>query len=367
MLALAALMVIIGAVTLLGVDRDYRHALWARRRDALASWWPAAVTFVLVGGPFLATWLFGPERFFGVHQAQDATSADLAGFVVPSSQTFFNGPTNVTEPKVIPFRSIERGAYLGVALIAVLLYITIRKWRELTAFFRFAVVTVWAGAILSLGSELQIWGRNTHIILPWAILAKTPILRSALTERLSVYIMLGAAALVAWLFDRWRAESIPALWKGVAVLGLIMLLPGQPPTAFPVPTAKQADAITSFCGPHAQVLSVPRLYQHHAMLLQAQADNSFDLVRAFGFRGTSREFGPVLAVDLESHVKPNAAGIAKAKAQLHQLGATCVIALDSRNAVWTKPPDLARLAKFFGEPCTPIYDQCGWRLSNDNS
>jgi hypothetical protein len=365
MLALAALMVIVGAVTLLGLDADYRAALWARRRAALGSWWPAAVTFALVGGPFLATWLFGPERFFGVHQGQDATAADLAGFVVPSNQTFFNGPTLVSQPKVVPFRSIERGAYLGVVLIAVLLYITIRKWGELTRFFRFATVSLWAGSILSLGSELQIWGKNTHIILPWAILAKTPILSSALTERLAVFTMLGAGALIAWMFDRWRSDQVPAVWKGLAVIGVIMLAPGDLPTAFPVPTAHQADAITSFCGPHAQVLTVPREYQHHAMLLQAQADNSFDLVRAFGFRaGTSEQFGPLLAVDLESHVEPNAAGIAEADQQLRRLGTTCVVALDARNAVWTAPPDLVRLAKFFGRPCTPIYDQCGWKLTD---
>jgi hypothetical protein len=267
---------------------------------------------------------------------------------------------------VIPFRSIERGAYLGIVLIAVLLYITIRKWGELSRFFRFAAVSLWAGSILSLGSELQIWGKNTHITLPWAILAKTPILSSALTERLAVFTMLGAGALIAWLFDRWRAESIPALWKGLAVIGLIMLLPGDPPTSFPVPTPAQARAVASFCGPHAQVLTVPREYQHRAMLLQAQADNTFDLVRAFGFRGhSSEQFGPLLAIDLESHVRPDAAGIAEAETQLRRLGTTCVVALDSHDAVWTKPPDLTRLAKFFGQPCTPIYDQCGWKLPND--
>ena len=362
MLALAALLVVASGLVLASLDAEFRARAATQLRRAPAALAPGVVAFAILGAPFIATWLFGPERFFKIHQFQDVTSADLANFIVPSRATFFNGPTFVSRPPVVPFLGGERAAYIGFALVAVILYLTIRKWREFSGFFRFAVVSFWTGSLLALGAELQIWGKNTHITLPWAILVKTPILRSALPTRLPIFTALAVGALLAWMLENARSPTIPGVWKATAVIGVLMIIPGEAPTSFGVPTEQAAKALASFCGKDAEVLTVPRLYAHHAMLIQAQSNFSFHLVRAFGFRKSSSEFGDVVALDGESGVQPDTAGIAQARQELQHLGATCVVALDSTLAVWTVPPDLNRLAGFFGRPCTRIGADCAWRL-----
>ncbi len=362
MLALAVVVLVLSVGCMCIVDADYRSNLVERARDIVRPLALAIGTFVLIGAPFLATYVLGPQKYFGIQQFQDTSSADLANFIVPTGTTFFNGPTFVSKPSTQPFLTYERGAYLGILLLAVLIYLTVRKWKEMSTFFRLALTFFWVGSVLSLGSQLEVWGKNTQITLPWAIFAKTPVMRSALPMRIPILTSLAAGAALGWLLERWRSHSIPGAWKAVAVIGLVMIIPGETPGAFPVPTTTAAQAITRFCGQDAQVVAVPRLYQHHAMLLQAQADNTFDLVRAFGFRQSTAEFGNVLAIDQESGVQPNRAGIAQARAELRQLGTTCVIAMDSSLATWTSQPDRTRLAAFFGRPCTPIGLQCGWNL-----
>ena len=245
------------------------------------------------------------------------------------------------------------------------MFVTFWKWRLLSSYFRLAVVAAWVGVVLSLGAELQVWGKNTHIGLPWAILVKLPILKSALPTRIPVFTALAVGAIVGWVLDRRSAALVRPIWRVVAIVGVVMSLPGGDlgtPGAFQVPSQDQAHQIASYCGPDAQVVAVPRLYQHQAMLLQAQSDFGFKLVRGFGFRASSPEFGDVLSLDAESGVAPDAAGGEKAMSELKALGANCVLALDSHLATWAAQPDHARLAAFFGTQCRRIGETCAWRV-----
>ncbi len=365
MIATAAVVFVSAVVLLVVIDDRFRGEVRERGRALVESLVLSVTTAVLIGMPFLVTFVFGPEKFFKVHQFQDVNVADAANFVVPSPVSLFDGPGFRAVPKTLPFPGGEWAAYLGVPLVLVLIFITVRKWSELSSYFRFAVVGAWVGAVLSLGAELQVWGKNTHIALPWAVLVKLPIIKSAIPTRIPIYTALAVGALAGWILDKQSSATVRPIWRAVVVVGVVMCLPGGDQglfNAFPVPTPLAARQIAEYCGPEARVVAVPRLYQHHAMLIQAQSDFRMDLVRGFGFRKSSPEFGDVLSIDAESGVPPDSAGRAKSSGELAHLGANCVLALDAHLAGWTTPPDLARLAGFFGGPCHKIGETCVWRL-----
>ena len=365
MIALA-LVVFIGAVLLLiAIDDGFRRDVVARGSRLVEAIVLGVSSMVLIGLPFLLTYLFGPEKFFKIHQFQDLNVADAANFVVPTRASLFDGPTFRATPKTLPFPGGEWGAYLSVPLVVLLIFVTIWKWKALASYVRLAVVAAWVGAVMSLGAEVQVWGNNTHIALPWAILVKMPIVKSALPTRFAVFTALAVGIVVGWVLDRRSSGSIRPIWRVVAVVGVVMCLPGGDlgtPSSFPVPQAAEARAIADYCGPNGRVVAVPRLYQHDAMLIQAQSSFGFDLVRGFGFRDSSEEFGHVLAIDAESGVAPDAAGAAKASEELRALDANCVVALDARLAGWTVPPDRARLNALIGFECSEIGTACVWRL-----
>lgn len=365
MMALAVVVVVSSVLILASVDNDFRSRVTSDIWHRLRSVGVAAISAVLVGLPFLLTFTLGPEKFFGVHQFQDINVADAANIVVPTPVSLFDGPEFRAIPKTLPFPGGEWGAYLGLPLVVLLVVVTFWKWRLLSTYLRLAVVAAWVGVVLSLGAELDVWGRNTHIALPWAILVKLPIIKSAIPTRITVFTALAVGAIAGWVLDAMSTAVMRPIWRVVVIVGLVMCLPGGDqglPGSFPVPTATASRQIAQYCGPHARAIAVPRLYQHHVLLIQAQSGFRMDLVRGFGFRASSTEFGPVLSIDAESGVAPDPAGIARVSAELRQIGANCVLAMESHLALWTVPPDRGRLAALLGAPCHRIGETCVWRV-----
>jgi hypothetical protein len=140
----------------------------------------------------------------------------------------------------------EQGAYLGLPLVAVLIYIMIR-WRG-EYLVRWAGGAAAAMAVLSMGSYLHVGG-HTHVTvgraliqipLPWKVLDAVPIIGNALPGRLMLFVWLLAGILIAFFLD--RLQSSPAtrgrlLASAVAVVALLPLVPRPyPHTPNPVPS-----------------------------------------------------------------------------------------------------------------------------------
>src|SRR4029077_4820310 len=85
-------------------------------------------------------------------------------------------------------------------------------------------------ALLSLGPHLHVDGNVTPLLLPWAAVAKLPLMGSALPARLMVIAWLGVALLVAGIVA--RAANAPRTWRvttgAVLIAGLAAIFPSVP-------------------------------------------------------------------------------------------------------------------------------------------
>lgn len=193
--------------------------------------------------------LFGPQHTHGPpHPVAnlDSFREDLLSTVIPSDMQLI-APHAVESLAAIPPLIFENGSYLGLPLLALLVYLSIR-WRHDSLIAIFAVVGGVA-AILSLGTELQVGGHRVFGVMPFRILAHIPILQSLEPARFTLFVQLAAVLILARGMDRvWRegwvagapADSsglnVPRAF-GMAIVGavvLVPLIPGFPYRTEPV-------------------------------------------------------------------------------------------------------------------------------------
>ena len=119
-----------------------------------------------------------------------------------------------------PGNDDERGAYLGLALLAMIALYALRVRRSAVA--RFLLAALLLSALLALGTALHVEGRRL-IALPWRLTSHVPGLDNALPGRLSVYVSLAAATIAAlWIATtRGRFYPRPYVLPVLAVLGLV--------------------------------------------------------------------------------------------------------------------------------------------------
>ena len=220
------------------------HLRYAVRALVVAS----GTALVLCAYPF---WLFlwGPEHVSGTVQRGSVTflSTDVLSVLLPSqiqriSPSGLQSITNGFAPFGVTYGA--DGAYIGIPLLIVLAFVTVRFWR--LGIVRFAAAMAVVALVLSFGATLNVDGHSTGIPLPFRIVNSLPLLKSAIAYRLTLYVALFCALLLAVGLDRvhkmgigrvrpGRQGALAAL--GLAVVGLIPVLPAWPypsnPTGVP--------------------------------------------------------------------------------------------------------------------------------------
>ncbi|MCA1713199.1 MAG: hypothetical protein LC789_16800 [Actinobacteria bacterium] len=124
--------------------------------------------------------------------------------------------------------STENGSYLGLPLVALL---AVLSWRyRRVPVVRFASVTAMVVGVLSLGRTLAVAGTTYDIPLPFAAFQNVPLLQDLSAVRLSLYVALLTALLLAVGLDRLHAEGLlqPRRGLAVALLVAVPLLPQWP-------------------------------------------------------------------------------------------------------------------------------------------
>jgi hypothetical protein len=209
--------------------------LLAERRS-FASRWPYTRTFgiwaILVGAALLAlpvAWtLLGPQA---AHGAPNATvklfHGDLLGGIVPTRFQRFtsSGLASFSTQHFGPSSDLYVGFPFVLAIGGIVVWLRKRG------------IVVLAGGMaalsftLSLGSTLFIGGDDTHVPLPYVVLAHLPLTQGLDPLRLSLFTCLFGGAVVAFGLDeahrRWRGGRMPA---GVALsarqrmVGLVVLV-----------------------------------------------------------------------------------------------------------------------------------------------
>jgi hypothetical protein len=179
--------------------------------------------YVIFRGPDRIT--HTPVRTFGFF------ATDIYNLIVPPGTTHLlhNSWTEQTSA-LFPGGPVEAGGYLGIALIGVIIYTTLR-WFWVPA----VIFTAGAGALvllISLGPHLVHQGHySSHITLPWVLVANVPVLNDVLVERMALYVDLFAGLMLALFLDRsWAVPGVTAKVGAVvaAAASLLLLAPNVP-------------------------------------------------------------------------------------------------------------------------------------------
>lgn len=224
--------------------------------------WAGSSFFIVAGYP---VWylMFGPQHPVAPPlglASLDLYSADVAGTVAPTTNQLL-GPTHL-QHVASGFGAAnlpENGSYLGIPLLVCVLVIVV--WLRRERIVRQCALLGVAALVLSLGPRLGVWGRPTHVKLPFAVLAHLPLLNEAVPLRFTLFVQLFAAVLLVIGIDRLglllgrrvpesvgakvrqrlRAAGVPLMLAAGALVPLIPQLPyPRVPVAVPAYFSSQA-------------------------------------------------------------------------------------------------------------------------------
>ncbi len=163
-----------------------------------------AVAVVLVSYP---VWMMfdGPQHFSGAVTTY-VYHNDLLSFLAPGPQQRVSlGMRSLGTHLPIEFNPAEADGYIGVPL---LILTGIFAWRSRRSpRMQLAVVLALGAALLSLGPDLSVDGRLTHIPLPFLLLDHLPVLDSILPSRISFGVGACLAAVIAFGLDDMRPAT----------------------------------------------------------------------------------------------------------------------------------------------------------------
>ena len=235
LLAVTLVIVALGAALLVLLHRDQ---LRAGMPYAVKAAGVALAVFAVLAAYPLGFQFLGPQRVFGGVQGPDVYVSDLLAFFLPSNLIHFTG------------NSTENDAYVGLPLLALFAAGLALGWRAPA--IRWVGLTALIVAVLSLGPHLHVDGFTTPLLLPWAAVARLPLMSSALPGRLMAIGFLGIGIVVAYTCARAFTAARP--WRiatGLALLaGLVAIAP-------PLPYESQPASAPAFFRPGGDVEKIP--------------------------------------------------------------------------------------------------------------
>ncbi len=246
------------------------HLSRARVRHAVVGLLTAVGVLAALAAWPLSVQFGGPQRVTEPVQDASRYAADLFGGVVPTIHQALGTDATLAWGG----NDSENGSYLGLPLIVVLVLLAWRFRR--VGVVRFAAVLGLVAWVLSLGERLHVGGQETDVPLPFAGVARLPVLHNLAAVRFSLYVVLCAALVLAVGLDRLHAAG--ALRRGrllpVVALCVLPLVPAWP---YDYVQARTPGYFTSAAvervpdGSLALTFPVPRFPDSAPMLWQAQA------------------------------------------------------------------------------------------------
>ena len=197
---------------------------------------PGLATFLLIGGLPLLVQFFGPQQVSSQVQPPAVFSTDLLNIILPTPYTLL-APEAATEiSREFSGLYHEATGYIGLPMLLVLGWIVVDRRRDLRIIV--AAVVGLLLLVLSLGPELFIGTEEKKIWMPWEPIAGLPLIEHALPGRLTLYVYLAIAAMVAIAIDHALSLDLrrAAVRVGAIGLALAFLLPAPARTSdSPVP------------------------------------------------------------------------------------------------------------------------------------
>jgi hypothetical protein len=300
---------------------------------------PLRRSIVPIGGAFLITvTIVSPllYYFFLVHGVSREPiyppvffSTDLLAAIVPGPVTFLSRAVH-TLPG-----AWENGAYLGPALVAVVLSFALRNSAKPVN--KLLLAALFIVFVASFGPKLYVANRPT-VSMPWNIIGTHfPLLNNALPARFILFAWLIVAVIAAgWL--KMTNDIAVGVRIGVAVLSIIFLFPRP---SFLLSAATPIDAPPFFARglyrqyirPGENILLIPYSHEGDGMLWQAQTGMNFRM--AGGWTGAAPDDflrWPMVNAFFSSTLMPDYGQQLKAFLASYQVDAAVVS--DTVNGPW---------------------------------
>jgi hypothetical protein len=138
-------------------------------------------------------------------------NGDLLNFLLPTHLVWAGGSSFAHISSLFAGNDSEQGAYLGIPTLVIIAWFALRARRS--AVVRFLLAALAVAFVATLGTGLAIKG-TIVVGLPWKLLSRLPLLNNVLPSRISLYVTLLAAVVVAlWTAGRhgWTRWLLPAL------------------------------------------------------------------------------------------------------------------------------------------------------------
>ena len=199
---------------------------------------PALGTFLVIAGLPLAVQFLGPLRLGGRVQDSAVFSTDLLNLVLPTPYQLI-APGLATEiSRQFSGLYHEATAYVGLPMLVILVVVVVRRWSDLR--IRVAGLMAATMFVLSLGQTLRVGNALTDLPLPWLPISLLPLLEHALPGRLTLYMWLAVAAIVAMIVSEVVARGPRYATPRLAALGLALIL------IIPAPLASSTTEVPEF-------------------------------------------------------------------------------------------------------------------------
>ena len=220
---------VVAGMVLVGVIAATLHVpMRARLLPAIGV---AAGTFLLLAAWPLTVQFLGPQRVSAQVQNPTTFSTDVLNLVLPTPYQLIApaGATRISQHFSGFYH--EATAYLGVPLIILLVVAAVRFRRDPR--IRIATITGTVMLVLSLGPWLHIGKDAVRVPLPWLALGRLPLLEHVLPGRLTVFVWLAVAVVVALVIARATRLAVrpAALWMLAVGVSLLPLMPAPLPRA----------------------------------------------------------------------------------------------------------------------------------------
>jgi hypothetical protein len=216
--------------------------------------------------------------------------ADVLNFVVPTGLIEVSGRYAARISKHFPGNSSEQGAYLGLPVLVMIAWYAWRRWK--TPAGRFLVAALAVTVVAAIGKALYVEGHRIAPA-PWALIADLPLFNNVITVRLSLYLTLIAAVVVAiWAASRDAPAWLRVLLPAVAVLALVPQLRSSPWKVTPTfPSFFAAGGAYRTClRPGENVLILPYGHNGHSMLWQARTGFRFAMAGGYISADTPKSY-----------------------------------------------------------------------------
>jgi hypothetical protein len=263
-------LVVAGAIALLLVG--------SRRRQILALVPATAAAYAvaaIVAAPFLYYTLTNFYR--GELGPIGAFAADALNYIVPTRTALIGGDAAGSISAHFPPNEVEQTAYLGLPVLLILVLYFVHRRRAASG--RFLFVSLAAAVIVSFGNALIVDGHRVVNPMPWGELPDLPALNNVYAVRLTLYVSLVAAVVVAL----WAGSGDDPRWLRVAlpVLAVAVLVPnlghGHWDERFPTPRFFASGEYRDCLAPGENVLALPYGYKGDSVMWQATTGFRFRL------------------------------------------------------------------------------------------